>query len=897
MTTESPPSLWARFSALAARQPDVAAILAPDRDPLTFAALPGRLEAVRTALARLGIGRGDRVAAALPRGPETAACYLGVASVAAYVPLNPDYQEQEFAGYLARLRPKAIIVPRDDGAAARRAAAAAGIAVLELAVRADHPAGTFDLDGDAAPADARTPEWGAGDDYALVLLTSGSTSRPKIVPLRQRLLVAYADISKELYRLGPDDRCVHVMPMFHGHGLLSSMMVPLLSGSGVACPPAADVESFFDHLDRFRPTWYTAGYAIHRAILDRVEAHRDAVARARLRFIRSGSGRLDPAVMHGMEAAFGAPMVERYGMSESGTLTANRLPPGRRKPGTAGFATCNDVEIMGDDGAILGRNRDGEIVARGPTVFDGYLDDPALNAAAFRNGWFRTGDLGRIDDDGFLTVIGRVKDVINRGGEKIAPLEVEGVLSQHPDVAQICIFAMPHPTLGEQIAAAVVPAAGADPVTVDALYDFGRRSLAAFKLPRRIFVVDRLPLGATGKVQRADVARLCATIADGGEAVGRTPADGLESDIAEIWKSVLRIEAVAADRDFFLAGGDSLSAALLFAGIEAQFGVRLTLSQIFDEGATVAGLARLVAERRGAEPQPDALPPGTIALNRPAPAAPVFALAGRYGTPAGYILLARLLDGRYPVVGLESRGFDGTAAPLTRVEDIAADHVERIRAVQPHGPYFLLGACYAARVAYEVARQLEAAGEPIGLLIMLDPSPPFTNSAGRPRGQVAPPPQAGRAARLARFIATRLALYAREFSQRQGRERLDYVRDKLGMAADILRRRDLFRGDRSEFERSLVVAANLCAGQNYIPGRFGGPTVLCFTRDRDLSADRRYRLDWLQLVPQCGTPFIADGEDSGSMLSAPHVFRLAPEIERWLARAAAPAAPRVVVSA
>ncbi len=882
------------------------ALLALGRESMRFAELPAALLSIRNALAEIGIGRGDLVASALPRGAETAMCFLGVASCATYVPLNPDYTDAEFAQYLARLRPGAIIVPEASRGAAEACAATLGIAIIELRVDPGGSAGTFSLvpraGGHRRPA---TPAWSTADDIALVLLTSG-TNEQKFVPIRQRHMLAYACASLRHYGFRSDDRCLHVMPMFHGHGLKSSLVVPLVNGSGVICSREFDIPSFFRQMSVLRPTWYSAASSIHHAIFQRIDEFRDVAKAAKLRYIRSGSGRLDPKVMAGLEEAFGAPMLERYGMSETCTLTSNPPPPAQRKPGTVGKPMFNEVAIIDETGRIVvGADGAGEIVARGPGVFDGYLDDADANAAVFVDGWFRTGDLGRFDQDGYLTLIGRIKDVVNRGGEKIGTIEVEAALLRHPAVADACVFPLPHPTLGEEVGAAVVLSPNLV-VNERELRAHARAMLTGFKVPRRIFFLSSLPKSATNKVQRGEVARICRDLADvtARSTVEPTqPWSHLEREIADLWKSTLNLASAQLERDddFFLIGGDSLQAYELFALLRKRYRITLGLGHLFDDAATVAGMARLVERGRNRGSGTDGAPRSRLVpIKDDGDRPPLFAVPGSGGNPVGFIHLGRLLDKRQPLIGIESRGIDGSRDPLTRVEDIAADNVAQMRDVQPSGPYFLCGACYGARVAYEMARQLEAAGQPVGLLLMLDPSAPFHGARGVARGAAndgrrpSPVAQTNPRAAVTQFVLGRLAMHAGAFVRLKRGERAAFVRQKARLVRDIIRHRDLFRGDRSEINQRLVYAANREAGQRYVPGRFGGPVVLCFTRDRPLRGERNYRLDWVDVVPQCGTPRLVSGNDSGAMLNLPHVYELAGLVNRWLDEASAghePVAP------
>jgi len=877
VTDQEPPTdLRSLFLSLADCQPDVEAILAPGRQSLRFGDIPGCLQEVRDALVSFGIGRGDRVVSVLPRGPETALCYLGVASCATYAPLNPAFSDAEFTAHLSKLRPSAVIVPEGSFNGVRDCATALGIGVIDLVSRITDRAGTFSLvRQDGSPVPPRTAEWNTADDYALVLLTSGSTVEPKAVPLRVRHLLAYARASGEHYGLVPTDRCLHVMPMFHGHGLKSSLLVPLANGSSVIISPDFDVATFFQQMRALRPTWYSAAASIHQAIHGRIDDYREIAKQARLRFIRSGSSQLDTKVIAGLEAAFEAPVLERYGMSETGSLTANCLPPGIRKPGTVGRPVGNEVAIIDDDGRILGSNRDGEVVARGPSVFDGYLDNAEANAKAFVNGWFRTGDLGRFDDDGYLTLTGRLKDVINRGGEKIGTAEVEAVLLRHPQVTEVCVFGIPHPSLGEEVAAAV---ATRRVVTGQELQAYARGLLASVKVPRRVFFLESLPKGSTRKIRRAETVDLCMDLlAKSRSARERTEHrswTSLEHEVGRAWKRLLGIDTVHLDDDFFLSGGDSLKAYELFARLQKTHRVALGLGQIFEEASTVAGMARLIERARQERRGTASVSSGLVTIKASGTRPPLFAVPGSGGNPVGYIHLGRLLDARQPLIGIESRGLDGVDEPLTRMEEIAADNIARIRTVQPSGPYYLTGACFGGRVAYEMARQLEAAGERVGLLLMLDPSSPLFSADGRPRGEAAAARVSKRRIR-ARLVYDRLKSNAVSLVKLRGDARVTFVREKLETLRGIIRHRDVFRGDRRDLCHRAVYTANRQAGRHYVPGHFAGRVVLCFTRDREHRTSRNYRLDWLELVPQVGSPVYVAGKNSGDMLNLPNVYELA----------------------
>jgi oxalate---CoA ligase len=481
---------------------DAVAIGGIDRPPLTYAALRRQVAETAATLAGLGIGRGDAVAIVLPNGPEMASAFVAVAAAAVAAPLNPTYRADELEFYLSDLGAKALVVAAGQDTPAPAVAARLGIPVIEL-----HPqetAGRFTLGGGTARG--RDGALGGADDAALVLHTSGTTSRPKIVPLTQRNLAASADAIRATLSLTPEDRCLNVMPLFHIHGLMAATLATLAAGASVICTPGFNALRFFAWQDQMAPTWYTAVPTMHQAILARSARNPEALARSRLRLIRSSSSSLPPQVMADLEAAFGCPVIESYGMTEaSHQMTSNLLPPGARKPGSVGVAAGPEVAIMGLDGQLVPAGQVGEVVIRGPSVTRGYQNNPEANAAAFREGWFCTGDQGVMDADGYLTITGRLKEIINRGGEKVAPLEVDNVLSAHPAVAQAVTFGMPHAKLGEEVAAAVVLRDG-QALSEQELRAFAAERLADFKVPRKVVFLEEIPKGATGKLQRIGLA-------------------------------------------------------------------------------------------------------------------------------------------------------------------------------------------------------------------------------------------------------------------------------------------------------------------------------------------------------------------------------------------------------
>ena len=482
---------------------DDIAIAAPEREPLTYGGLRDQVGRTGEALSRAGIGAGDRVAIVLSNGPEMAAAFLATAACATAAPLNPAYRADEFAFYLGDLGAKALILEAGADGPAVEAAARTGVPVSALTPEAGAGAGTFSLD---ISAGAAASDGHDGDDAALVLHTSGTTSRPKIVPLTAANLCASARNIADWIALEPGERCLNIMPLFHIHGLMAGVMASLHAGACVICTPGFNALRVFAWLDEMAPTWLTAVPTMHQAILARAARNREIVARRRLRLLRSSSSSLPAPVMEELEATFDAPVIESYGMTEaSHQMTSNPMPPAERRPGGVGIAAGPEVAIMDEAGRLQTPGTEGEVVIRGPNVTHGYENNPEANAAAFAHGWFRTGDQGVIDGAGYLTLTGRLKEIINRGGEKIAPREVDDVLMAHPAVAQAVAFAVPHQKLGEDVAAVIVLREGAEAGERE-LRAFAADSLADFKVPRTILFRDEIPKGATGKLQRIGLA-------------------------------------------------------------------------------------------------------------------------------------------------------------------------------------------------------------------------------------------------------------------------------------------------------------------------------------------------------------------------------------------------------
>ena len=485
------------------------ALVAPDRPTLSYKNLKQQIIDLAAQLNRLGIGRGDRIAIAMPNCPEMIVTFLAAAMCGTAAPLNPKYSQAEFAFYYEDLNASALII-LDEGVAAAKEALTDNMLLVQAKLQRQGL--YFSLQG-GSKRDERSTELAQSEDIAMILHTSGTTSRPKRVPIKHRNLAASAGNIIGTYNLTAEDRALCVMPLFHVHGLVASMLSTLSSGGTVILPVGGfNALEFWKLLAEFQPTWYSAVPTMHQLLLARASRNQEAIAKSKLRFIRSSSSSLPIVVLENLEKTFNAPVLEAYSMTEaSHQMTSNPLPPAERKPGTVGYGFGVEINIMDEAGNLLEKGQLGEVVVKAPNVVDGYENNPQANAKAFTNGWFRTGDRGVIDESGYLSLSGRLKELINRGGEKISPLEVDNVILRHPAVEEVLTFAGPHKTLGEDVRAAVVLKESVDEKE---LKQYCSQYLADFKVPRKFYFLEALPRGATGKPQRLKMAELLKITSD-----------------------------------------------------------------------------------------------------------------------------------------------------------------------------------------------------------------------------------------------------------------------------------------------------------------------------------------------------------------------------------------------
>lgn len=852
------------IEAQAGLTPDAPALEAPGRPSLTYRELVANAHAVAAGLTERGVGPGLRIALTLPNGVALPIAAMAIWSQATCAPVDPALSAPELEAAFSLLGVDAVLT-WPGGSAAKQAAESLGLPLLTVVERDRDGHGGFELLGAALPVRPRLRGDGSAD-LALVMHTSGSTARPKVVPISRRTARAVALNVASSLQLTVTDRCLNVMPMYHYHGLMGATIPSLMVGASAYLPERFDPVRFFEWYDACRPTWYTGSPALHQAILEKAGPRRALISEHRLRLIRSSSAALSSALAEELERTLVAPVIVTYGLTEAGGMTAQPLPPRSRKPGSVGVSTGVDLGVMDEDGRLLGPTERGEIVTRGDHVFSGYERDPEATAAAFRDGWFRTGDLGYLDEEGYLFITGRVKDLINRGGVKVSPAEVDETLAQHPAVAAAVTFPVPHPRLGEDVAAAVVLRPGAE-TTAAEIRAFCWERLGSSRSPRRILIVPEIPTSQTGKHQRASLAAALGVEGNGartwraptgpagtmagsprtenGEgtsvssAAGGPPAiacarmgcsaedgsaealgDDLERALSVVWQDALGVGPIGLDEDFFDVGGDSLTALRLVQGVERSLGRGVPDSLLF-RTPTIRQMARYLLET--SRPGHSTDHRSSLVSIQPRGSRPPFFWAHAVG---GHVLcyrnLSRYLGDEQPVFALEASGLDGKRAPLRRIEEMARRYVSEIVAAYPEGPCYLGGLSFGGLVALEMARELRARGREVALLVLLDTTHP----------RRAPALRTG--ATLRDHASQRLDFHRGNLTGLPLAERAAYVGQRLGIlwtrltSAARAPRGGADAGDAPlvPWATRRVEAANRDAAAEYEPGPYSGRAVL-----------------------------------------------------------------------
>ena len=567
------------------------AIVAPARPALTYDALADQLARDHAVFRDAGLGPRSRIGVAMPSSPEGLVAILAASASAACAPVDPELEAGALERLMAAMRIEALIVAEGSTSNAVRAAQAVGVPLLLLSTSAGGPAGAHALKA-AVRRDGAPDGWPAPDDLAFLWHTSGTTGAPKIVPYEQWRLCA--DVRQRVARrgIGATDRCLVTTPLTSSVTVRTGLLPNLATGAAVIHAGNLAAESVLAVIESLAPTYFMAAPALYRRLLELIEG-RGAALRHRLRVLYSSFAEQSPQVRERLEQMLGVPMVQTYGMTETGGIAETAPPPDAAPRGSIG-RPITDVAIAGDDGSFLGRGQEGEIWVRGPGVITAYESPPEANAGSFRGGWFRTGDCGYLDEQGFLHLTGRIKDTINRGGVKVSPVEVELALANHPAVKEAAVFARRHATLGEDVCALVVFEDGRTASEAE-LRRFARQRLSAAKVPTRIVAAAALPRNAAGKLPRAEVAAF-------GESLLRQswqPPEGpQEEQVAAIFRQVLRVDDISRSDRFFDRGGDSLRAVEVIERVRESFGVSLAMDTLLDN-PSVTALTKVITESAG----------------------------------------------------------------------------------------------------------------------------------------------------------------------------------------------------------------------------------------------------------------------------------------------------------
>jgi oxalate---CoA ligase len=691
----------------AAKQPQRTAIVGSDFAALSFHELSMQIRKIGEQLRPAGIGSSARVGIVLPKGPEVALLGVSIACHAISVPLNPTLNPRELEEEIARFGLDALVLSSGRESATLDIAKKSSLAIFQ-ASKAGSALSNVSLQ---QIREASSPASKSGiatfRSTALLLKTSGTTGAGKLIPTTHRNLLALTSKLQHLLSLSAEDRCACVLPAHSASGFRTSLLVPLLLGGSVALPAPQHLDDLAEWLPSLSPTWVSASPSYLLAALDRIRSRGGKKPEHCLRFIRCGSSYLPESVRVELEIILGIPILESYGLSEAGGMAGNPAPPAKRKPGTAGVVTPDELAIRNQAGDFLTAGEVGEIVVRGPSVAPGYVNGANDAAAAFRHEWLETGDLGFIDSEGFLTIVGRTKEIINRGGEKISPYEIEKALLVHPSVAEAAAFSVPHPRLGENAAAAVVLKPETNATSSD-LKTFLYGRLAHFKVPQHIFITTNFPRGSTGKVSRPQLAAAFANQ----ERPVVPPGSMVEFQIAEIWRRLIGRSDIGVEDDFFEAGGDSLLAARMLLEVETITGQRIPQSSL-GAASTIRQLANVVMQ---IIPATDDL----VTCAQRGTGTPFFFCHGDFLTRGFYgVRLAKLLGNDQQTFLLHPYR-DSDIGPETSMEAMARSYVPRLLAAQPSGAFRLGGFCEGGLLTWEIAHQLAGAGREVEFVVIVE---------------------------------------------------------------------------------------------------------------------------------------------------------------------------------
>lgn len=703
--------------------PTAPALCGPGQASLDFQSLYRLVAEFRNKLTSCGFGRNDRIAVVHSGGAEMAASLIGIACNATVAPFSPAMSTGEFYLHFQDKKIKALAIEKDLNSQARDAAEKLGLPILKIEHTDPASAGKVQLTGSVDRQTETNPEPIQPDDLLVVFTTSGTTSYGKTVPLPHRIVLPRVTNMVQMLNFTRQDRILNIMPLFHTGGFSAGLLTTLFSGASFFPIKNNDVELLFRCLGDAKPTVIAGGYTVFHSIERKAREYPEAVdgVKPSLRMLRTGTGHLDQKIAERLETIFDTPVVEAYGSAETSFMACSGIPPAPRKKGSVGQPDRSRVFVVDETGEPVTKMEKGEIAVTRETAFDGYENNPEANREAFSKKWYHTGDEGYLDEDGFLYITGRIKEMINRGGVKIIPTEVDHAAMKHEAVREAVSFPLPHKTLGEDIALSVVLEADKTVSELN-LKNFLKDYLIPNKIPSRIIFVDEIPKGATGKAQRRKLYQQLQVPTPGTvvsipiSKQGKLPA--YAHKMQEIWQDVLGRENIGLDENFFALGGDSLQAVDLFLRIEKELGRRLPRDVLFEAG-TIREMARLIDEGLTSSCIVPIQPKGT----RP----PLFFVHPIGGEVLGYREFAKYLDTDQPFYGIQQFHSETNLSRFSSLEEMADYYLDEIRQVQPQGPYYLGGHSFGGLVAFLIAQKIATLGEETAFLALLDTYLPSRN--------------------------------------------------------------------------------------------------------------------------------------------------------------------------
>lgn len=694
-------SALARRAATAGGSPALVGFGSPD---ITFSQLVASISSFADQLADAGLRREDRVGLLVPAGASGGQLVVALASNITLVPVNPALTLHEMIEASKVNRLNALVIPRWLETPTRAGLLEQEITLFEAVPASD---GVLSLELlTPAPAVSVPLRPARETDVALLLRSSGTTGAAKLIPVTHRNLVALADrLGSDLwFHLGAQDRAACTLPLHYAAGLKTSLFVPLILGASVGFPPAAQALDIGKWVDVLKPTYLSVAPGSLNGILDRVRASARDFAGSSLRFVMCGAAYLPDDVRLAAQSMLRVPVLEFYGLSEAGVMAANPVPPGKAKPGTVGLPVPGELLVVDENRATVTTGGVGQIMISGPTVTPGYVMTDDARPGELQDGWLLTGDLGRIDEEGYLTIAGRMKEVINRGGEKVFPYEIEQVMLEHPAVREAAAFGVPHPRLGESVAAAVVLEPGST-VCEQELKAFLAGRLAGFKLPRSLHFASSLPRGNTGKILRSALAEAYAA----GRREIVQPDRLLEWELRDLWERLLATDDIGIDDDFFELGGDSLLATEMLIEVESLAGKPYPQSEL--STLTIRRMADVLTSGLATERD-------LITQVKSGPGIPLFFCHGDYVTRGLYAQkLAALLPRDQPLFLLHCYA-DGSIG--SSVEEIARTYLPEVLRLAADSPVFVGGYCNGGLAAWQLAYLLRSRGVEVVELVLVE---------------------------------------------------------------------------------------------------------------------------------------------------------------------------------